>query len=389
MSVKEKFEDAKALAKNDRKIWFISGFVGLVLVVWFFTVDNTGNHRNKGKDQPAPVQTSTFNKEDAYVDLIKAFQNDMGDVQRGMTSMQQSLERVKTDTDSTNERYAGIFKRMLTQVEELTDEVETLKKAPQQEDRGSAGNANDGQPKQEPGNEVVALGFEKELMPPPPPTAPVGSKVTFISPGDAVPIQLLTGVNAPTDGTPYPVVFKLKGPIRGPDGSSLDLGEARIVAMALGSEVDSRVLFRLTNMAIRHTDGRRSVVNVDGWVVGEDGVRGMKGHLIDKLGKLILATGITAAGTAFANDAFGNNQDINVQGSGVNVDSDTAEAAVGTGLNQASKRLMDVLINRYEQIVPVVEVLSGRDGVAIFSIPIEVSPYDESSEAMYALGDLN
>ena len=100
-------------------------------------------------------------------------------------------------------------------------------------------------------------------------------------------VKLLAGVNAPTDGTPYPVVLKLLGNVMGPDGNTIPLGEARLIAAAQGSLTDSRVLFRLTRLSIRLPNGRRKEFAIDGWVVGEDGIRGMSGVLIDPIGKAI------------------------------------------------------------------------------------------------------
>ena len=225
-----------------------------------------------------------------------------------------------------------------------------------------------------------SFGFEEASVPPPP-LPPVQSRVTFIAPGDSVPVTLLTGVNAPVDGTPYPVVFKLNGPIAGPDGSALELGEARLIAAAQGSESDGRVLYRLADLAIRHPDGRRSVVKVDGWIVGEDGVRGMKGNLIDKLGRLIVATGAVSYAAALGEriDRKANRLDIESQ-DGVTVTGNDLDFASASAVTDASNRLGQLLLDRYEKLVPVVEVLSGRQVAAIFSAPAEIAVVDEEAD---------
>ena len=248
---------------------------------------------------------------------------------------------------------------------------------------------DDGRTNESGPGELEPLVFQENNVPPPP-KKPKHSKFTFISPGDAVPVVLLSGVNAPVDGTPYPVVFKLNGSIEGPDGSSLDLGEARLISAAQGSEVDGRVLFRLTNLSITHKDRRRSVTEVDGWVVGEDGIRGMKGKLIDKLPETLVA--LAPAGTL---GALGQNQLSNAKNDettnnnntgGLTITTQGAEDAIATGINKSVQRLSDVIIQRHEKLIPVVEVLSGREAVAVFSQPVEVSPCEDdcSNEANYA-----
>ena len=171
------------------------------------------------------------------------------------------------------------------------------------------------------------------------------------------------------------------------------------MAAAQGSETDGRVLYRLTDLAIRHADGRRSVVKVDGWIVGEDGIRGHRGKLIDKLGQLIAATATASFAAAMGErvegqrsrlllpgDSFGvlgtgrRNRKESISISGTDVDSATASA-----LTDSSNRLGQLLIDKYERLIPVVEVRAGRDAAAIFSRGAEVEIMKEDDgEGIYA-----
>ena len=47
--------------------------------------------------------------------------------------------------------------------------------------------------------------------------------------------------------------------------------------------------------------------------------------------------------------------------------------AAASALTDASNRLGSVLLNRYESLIPVVEILSGREAAAIFSRPAEIA----------------
>jgi conjugal transfer pilus assembly protein TraB len=190
------------------------------------------------------------------------------------------------------------------------------------------------------------------------------------------------------------VVLKLVGPITGPDGSSVDIGEARLIAAAVGSETDGRALFRLTSLAMRAKDGRRIVLRVDGWVVGEDGIRGMKGKLIDKLGKLIAATGTVGFTAALGESLMANNSLSNDNGNsdgGITVVSGDLNYAAANALSEASSKLNEVLIDRYEKLVPVVEILSGREAAIVFSQATEIQliDEDESDEGMYRTAALD
>jgi hypothetical protein len=209
-------------------------------------------------------------------------------------------------------------------------------------------------------------------------------------PGDSVRVKLLAGVNAPTDGTPYPVVLKLVGDVMGPDGNSVPLGEARIIAAAQGSLTDARVLFRLTRLSLRLPNGKRREFPIDGWIVGEDGIRGMEGVLIDPIGKAIVGAGMAGGlaglgqGIAAANVqnrvyANGNTQ------SSVNTN-DIPAYAGGVALSSAATEWQQIIRDRLAQLVPVVQVLSGREATAVFSqslaIPELLEQLDEEDPAV-------
>jgi hypothetical protein len=188
-------------------------------------------------------------------------------------------------------------------------------------------------------------------------------------------IKLLAGVNAPTDGTPYPVVFKLISDVYGPDGSALPLGEARLIAAAQGSLTDSRALFRITTLNIRLPDGRRKVYQVDGWVVGEDGLRGMQGILLDPIGKAIagagMAGGLAALGEGFSQGETETNSGVFGDQSTI-INGDPLKFAAGKTLSGFAKEWGQVVKDRVNQLVPHVQVLSGREATAVFakSLPI-------------------
>ena len=181
--------------------------------------------------------------------------------------------------------------------------------------------------------------------------------------GAAVAVRLLTSTNAPIDGRLYPVLLETIGKITSPDGSTLDVitasdgttidmdfAEMRMIAESTGSEADSRALFELRNLVIRTKDGQRIVTNVNGWIVGEDTIRGMKGKVIDSSNGLY--------------NRLKYNRLKNTPSESIN----SAE------MSYSGKKALIDAINKGGIVdvdtvpPPVVEVLSGREGTAIFSL---------------------
>ena len=374
MSLRERFDDIMMVVQNDRRVWTGAGLLFVSILIVLLSSDSKPSKRKINGKHNQVADTSSFTPDEAWQDLITAFNEDVKSLGRQSKENKEITDRMASEFRDYKKDSNALFERIVSAVEDVNSQVENLQNRPAPQVQV----ASVEQPLELEGSqEMLPFGFDVADIPPPP-TKPSAKKVKFIGPSDAVEVRLLTGVNAPVDGTPYPVTFELAGPVLGPDGSVLDLGSARILAMAQGSEVDSRVLYRLQNMSLRHSNGMRSVVSVDGWIIGEDGIRGMKGKLHDKLGELIVASGITAAGSSFVANSFDSttNNSIN-NSSGVNVSGDSVENAAAAAIVGASDKLLNVYIDRYEGLVPVVEVLPGRQAVAVFSQPIEVMECEE------------
>jgi hypothetical protein len=188
-------------------------------------------------------------------------------------------------------------------------------------------------------------------------------------------------------------VLKLTGDVHGPDGSVLPLGEARLVAAAQGSLTDSRALFRLTSLNIRYPDGRRNVIDVDGWVVGEDGLRGMEGVLIDPIGKAI-AAGAIAGGLEGLGQGFAA-RNTTVTGGGLmnqrtsEVTGNELDFAKGMAMQGAAQSWSRLIENRVNRLVPQVQVLSNREGTAVFAksfkVPGLIEALDEGDDSYNSL----
>lgn len=386
--MKQKIDDLKLILKTDRKIWAGAGFLVVALLIWMLKSDETIQQPTSMEREPLPVATvASTVATDSYGDLIAAFRSNVDQVQQENKTNKASIDRLTNDFREYREQSKGLFENFVDKIEQLNTEVGNLSTQLQQrqtENAAAPGQPGSNEPAQQE-NALEAIGFEVPTVPPPPvKLEPIRASV--ISPGDSAKAILLTGVNAPVDGTPYPVVLKIVGPITGPDGSSVDIGEARLIAAATGSETDGRALFRLTSLAMRAKDGRRIVLKVDGWVVGEDGIRGMKGKLIDKLGKLIAAAGTVGFTAAMGESLTNNNQlENNNDSGGLTIVSGDLNYATANALSDASSKLNQVLMDRYEKLVPVVEILSGRDAAIVFSQPVEIQliDEDEADEGLY------
>ena len=100
-----------------------------------------------------------------------------------------------------------------------------------------------------------------------------------ISPGDSAPGEIRAELAVRTDGTPETTQILVRGPIITPNGTKLNLAAATVEAQVQGGAQDSRLLFRLKKLSFQKSENVSFTVGVDGWIVADDGIRGIPAEL--------------------------------------------------------------------------------------------------------------
>jgi hypothetical protein len=382
--MKQFLKDLPIRLKSDRK--YQLGAVALAGCIMYLALAPQAPRRQM-KQRPKPEAEASHNDpNERWTDLIERFNGQLNQLTTQSAALREDLDTQKKAMQEYEATTAEIFKKILERLAEVQNNGGSQPASagnPQSIGEISAPDLVGAQ-----ADELEGLGTADVAAAPP--VQPIKPKLAALMPGDSVRVKLLAGVNAPTDGTPYPVVLKLVSDVMGPDGNSVPLGEARIIAAAQGSLTDARVLFRLTRLSLRLPNGKRKEFPIDGWIVGEDGIRGMEGVLIDPIGKAIvgagmagglagLGQGIAAANVQNRTFANGNTQ------SSVNAN-DVPAYAGGVALSSAATEWQQIIRDRLAQLVPVVQVLSGREATAVFSqsiaIPELLEQLDEEDPAV-------
>lgn len=373
MKSKIKLSDLPVLIKSDRR-YQVALVLLLLIILWPLLVPSKPARRQQQARQlQEPTGTGRTPESELGEDLVKVFKADLENVNQKVDNIEKTVQSQGENLKHFENRTAEIFKKVLERVAENETRAVPASVSPTDIPGADGLPAVDSEKLDRFGDD------EKEVVPPAPPPP---QKIAMIGPGDTVRVKLLAGVTAPTDGTPYPVLFKLVDDVYGPDGSQLPLGEARLIAAAQGSLTDSRALFRLTSLSVRLPNGRRKVVGVDGWIVGEDGIRGMPGVLIDPIGKAIAGAGMAGALQGIG-DGFAQSQTTTSFGYGQQssaVTGDVAKYAAGRGASRAADAWSDIIQQRLSELVPVVEVLSGRESTAIFASSVTIPDLYEALE---------
>lgn len=372
--------------RSDRKTQVLT-LLGVAAVAYLMFSDGSPARR---APKPKPqVSVGPTDPNERWKDLVERFNGQLNTLTTTTNALQEEVSSQKKAMQEYEATTAEIFKKILERLAEVQanppGQTTTSTTPP------DLGNVAGGVLEPTSVDELESIGAA-ESIPVQPPPQPAKPRLAAIMPGDSVRVKLLAGVNAPTDGTPYPVVLKLVGDVAGPDGNSVPLGEARLIAAAQGSLTDSRVLLRLTRLSIRLPNGRRKEFPVDGWIVGEDGIRGMEGVLIDPVGKAIAGAGMAGGLAGLGQGIAMANTDTLTFSSGSQsrtIDSSAIpEYAGGVALSRAATEWQEIIRQRIDLLVPVVQVLSGREATAVFSqslaIPDLLEQVDQDSSVVFA-----
>ncbi len=370
--MRQKLFDISLLVSKDRKTQVIIIISAILFFLAAFVFD--AKPKTNLEKVRRSIGTGASARDEAYQDIAQAVVLDFKKLRDEFYESREENRRFRVEFEEDRRRISEILKRFLeiqsesqkvnTSLSLPTDPPEITELRKGADDLTAATRVGEVFAPQIESFEFVTATAPAALPPEP-------ENIGYIGIGDSVRVELLASLMALTDGTPYPVLFKLVADIQGPDGTSLPLGEARILAAAQGSLPDHRVLFRLINLSVRYPDGSRREFEVDGWIVGEDGLRGMEGVLHDPFGDVIggeiLSSTIEGMGEGFAQSEVQSYGSPYGAAPTLAITGDRTRYAAGNGLNSGAKVWSELLRDQYRKLVPHVEVHSGRHATAIFT----------------------
>ncbi len=384
--MKQKFRDLLDYISGSRgaKV-IVLVIVGSILFLFFYQKPSPQGGLRRPPVTAAGGAGSTFSGGTSEKDIIDTFSTELEELRRSRETSEKRMEKQAKQLEQFQNRSTLIFQQILDRVSETEARVDEAMNRPfpeQQSDYLPAVSVEDELPAIDPAkSELKAWGNLEEPEPAPPPT-PAPARRAVVTQGDSVRVKLMAGVNAPVRGVPYPVLFKLIGNIAGPDGTKLPVGNARLIAAAQGNLTDNRAIFRLVSLNITMPSGERRSKQVSGWIVGEDGIRGMAGIPIDPLGSAIagftLVGAINGYGQSLQQNNLNNFFNPNTGVVSQSLTGDTGEFALGAGLSSGAREWQSLLTERLRDLIPTIQVYSGREATAVFNTNFEIDGlYDQ------------
>lgn len=194
--------------------------------------------------------------------------------------------------------------------------------------------------------------------------APVIKQTSYLPGGSMAHSVLLTGVDAPVGGKPFPVLLALKEAFASPNSYQVPLKGCFALGKAEGNASSERADIQIVRMSCVLPDGKAFEQEITGYLVGEDGKQGIPGKLVDKEGRKIAFAAVAGVGAGLAR-AFGQQQVTNVvTDSGAVTSTVTGDAltfGLASGAQGAATEMQRYFQKQAERLFPVIEIDAGKN----------------------------
>lgn len=191
----------------------------------------------------------------------------------------------------------------------------------------------------------------------------------FLLPVGFMPAKLLTGLNAKTvenaRSDPEPLTLRVQAPMVLPNEVRAELEGCLVTAHGYGSLASERVEARLVAITCLDFNGKaRLGGELKGYIADSDGVKGIYGRPVSKMGtnlaRLAFAAALEGAGAAFAQQTT--TTSISGLGSVQTVDpGQIGKAGAGRGVERAAEEYGRIMAELVRQQTPVLEVGPAKD----------------------------
>jgi len=190
--------------------------------------------------------------------------------------------------------------------------------------------------------------------------------------------RLLTGVFAPVSGEAMPVLLCLEAALVGPQRSRIPLRGAFLVGKAQGEANSRRAIVQLETLSAVRPDGGAVEARVNGWVVDEDGLQGLRGSYVWRADEVLALGALTGAlsGGAEAMAQKETTVQLNPLGAVQAVTGDPLKFAGFHSVSTALGRLGEVATRRLEEIVPAIHVSNDRRVTVAFVGGVTLEGYE-------------
>lgn len=204
---------------------------------------------------------------------------------------------------------------------------------------------------------------------------------TVLPAGSFVMGTVLTGVEA-GPGVDIPMLVQFDYQTKGPNQRTIDLRGCFAILRVRGELATDRVVGKAVTLSCVRDNGEVIDTPIDGFLVGSDSTFGVVGKLIDRQGRVLAASAVSALvegvsgaiaraqeTTQIAQNPLGTQGQV-----ATNVTGNQAAYAVGSGMAGAAQRITDWYVQYADQLVPAIAVGAGNEVWIVTLSSVEIPP---------------
>ncbi|MBI2997662.1 MAG: TraB/VirB10 family protein [Deltaproteobacteria bacterium] len=310
-------------------------------------------------------------------------------VDQDLEATKKQIAEVDKNQAEIKEQLKGISDMLANLAKEKKEEEEQVKAGPREQKRPVSPQLPPEQ-KTAAGAGITVHRFEQPKGPEPQrprdlkSTRQLGKPSAYLPGGSMARSVLLTGIDAPVGGKPFPVLLALKEAFTAPNSYRVPLKNCFALGKAEGNISSERADIQVVRISCVLTRGKAFEQEVTGYLVGDDGKQGIPGKLVEKQGQKIALAALAGVGSGLAR-AFGQQEVTNVvTESGAITSTVTGDAlrfGVSEGARGAADELRRFFEKQAEKLVPIVEVDAGKNVTLIMLSGVKVPGLQGPSRA--------
>jgi len=212
------------------------------------------------------------------------------------------------------------------------------------------------------------------------------AKKKYYLPSSFMEATLLSGLDAPAVGKgeahPVPVLLRIKAPAVLPNKVKANLKGCFVIAEGLGNLATERADLRLVSVSCIDRKGNAVIdQKIKGFIVDSDGKIGLRGRVVSKMGSTLARAFIAGLFSGIGQITGTQAYSYTVTGAGTVSTIEAgkaAQAALGSGIQQAANELQRFYLELARQAIPVVEIQATRNVTVVISegVELEVKTYN-------------
>lgn len=214
----------------------------------------------------------------------------------------------------------------------------------------------------------------------------------YVTSGSFARAVLLTGVVVGTGtnstSNPEPIMLRLTDAgIFSKGKRTNQIKEAILIGDCSGDLSSERARCRLQTLSLENDKGEIIERSVQGWIVGEDGRNGIKGHVIDKSSDLLrmaMLNGVLGGMSQFLkNQSTSSVFPISPLSGQQNAltNSNALKGSIANGTGDAFSKMADFVMDRFNAMSPQIAIASGREVDVIFKDGVDLEGEHKSGQS--------